>query len=108
MEILKFEDFKGGWFIGDFTPSALKTSQFEVGYHHYKVGQEWDHHFHKQMDEVNLILSGKVKIQGRELIKGDVVVINKYEVSDPEFLEDTEIIIIKIPSVPGDKFKVEK
>lgn len=108
MQISKFKDYKGGWFVGNFIPTAYKTKNFEVGYHHYKVGQEWDHHFHKETDEINLILSGKVIIQGEELVKGDVVVINKYEVSDPVFVEDTEIIIIKTPSVPGDKFRVEK
>lgn len=108
MQISKFKDYKGGWFVGNFEPTAFKTDKFEVGYHKYLKGQEWDHHFHKKMDEINLILSGKVIIQDQELISGDVFVINKYEVSDPVFIEDTEIIIVKTPSIPGDKYKVEK
>ena len=108
MQILKLSDFKGGWFVGNFEPTSFKTKEFEVGYHKYKKGQNWDHHFHKQMDEINLIIKGCVVIQGKKLVTGDVVIINRYEVSDPNFLEDTDIIIIKIPSVPGDKYKVEK
>ena len=108
MKINNINDFIGGWFIGNFSPSAYKTKDFEVGYHQYKKGQEWDHHFHKEMDEINLILKGDVIIQGKHLVDGDVVLINKYEVSDPIFVEDTDIIIIKTPSIPNDKFIVEK
>ncbi|NJO91139.1 MAG: hypothetical protein HC831_20855 [Chloroflexia bacterium] len=48
MEISKFEDYKGGWFVGNFEPAAFKTDKFEIGYHHYRRGQEWDHHFIKK------------------------------------------------------------
>jgi hypothetical protein len=38
MDIFKMKDMKGGWFIGDFQPTAFKTDQFEVCYKHHTKG----------------------------------------------------------------------
>ncbi len=35
------------------------------------------------------------------------IVFEPYEVADPIFLEDCEVLVIKTPSVPGDKFECE-
>ena len=37
MQVLRIEDMKGGWFVGDFEPTAYKTKDFEVS---YKVHQK--------------------------------------------------------------------
>ena len=43
-------------------------------------------------------------IQGKELNSGDIFVLEPYEVADPIFLEDCNLIVVKTPSIPGDKF----
>jgi hypothetical protein len=45
-------------------------------------------------------------IQGRELNSGDIFTIPKYEIADPIFLEECEVIIVKLPSVIGDKYLI--
>ena len=40
MDIKRIEDFKGGWFIGNFEPTAWKTDKFEAAIHDYKKGEE--------------------------------------------------------------------
>jgi quercetin dioxygenase-like cupin family protein len=108
MQIFKIEDMKKGWFIGDFEPSAFKTSLFEVGTTLHPKGSSWDTHYHKDSTEITFLLSGKMKIQDQILVSGDVFVIPPYEIADPEFLEDCRVIVIKTPSAPGDKHIVEK
>ena len=97
---------KGGWFVGNFEPTAYKTDQFEVSYKTHPKGDKWDAHYHIEAVEINYLIRGKMTIQGRELAAGDVFVLNSYEVADPEFLEDCELIVVKTPSVLGDKYSV--
>ena len=45
-------------------------------------------------------------IQNKELNEGDIFILRPYEIADPIFLEDCTVLIIKTPSVPGDKFVI--
>jgi hypothetical protein len=56
--------------------------------------------------EINYVIRGRMKIQNTIVEKGDIFILYPYEVADPEYLEDTELVIIKIPSAKGDKFNV--
>lgn len=104
MKISKLKDYKNGWFLGNFDPSTIMTSQFEVGTCIHKKGDKWPVHYHKIMTEITLIIKGKMIIQDIILQTGDVFVIEPYEIADPLFLEDTQVVVIKTPSVPGDKY----
>jgi len=107
MKISRIEDYIGGWFVGNFEPTAYKTDQFEVSYKLHPKGQKWDIHYHSIVTEINVVVRGKMILQGEELKTGDVFILEPYEIADPEFLEDTEIICVKTPSV-NDKISVIK
>lgn len=107
MDVFKVKDFKGGWFIGDFDNSVLKTKDFEVGYKSHPKDSNWDKHYHKIATEYNSILSGKCIVMDRVLEQGDIFIIHPMEISKPVFLEDTVILTVKIPSIPGDKYICE-
>ncbi len=47
-----------------------------------------------------------MSIQGTELVKGDIFVLEPGEIADPIFHERCELIVVKTPSVKGDKFEV--
>ena len=106
MLIDKLSKMKGGWFIGDFHPSVINSKEFEVGYKLHKKGEAWPRHIHKIATEVTVLIRGKMKIMGQILESGDIFVIYPNEVADPIFLEDCEVIIVKMPSVIGDKYEV--
>lgn len=108
MDILKIDDMKSGWFIGNFEPAAFKTDAFEVCYKEHKSGEIWDVHYHKESIEINYLVKGKMKIQNKELNQGDIFILKPFEIADPIFLEDCTVVIIKTPSVPGDKYVVKK
>jgi quercetin dioxygenase-like cupin family protein len=99
----RIENFKNGWFIGDFSPSLLKTKSFEVASQTHTKGFVGVSHYHKKSTEYNLVVSGKVKICGKEMVKGDIFVFLPDEISTSEFIEDTTIIVVRTPSDPTDK-----
>jgi hypothetical protein len=112
MIIKKIDEMFRGWFIGDFEPSVYKTKDFEVGYLLHKKGEYWKAHYHAIGTEVNYLIRGKMilknvnyenKIQDVELNAGDLFMLYPHEIADPIFLEDCEFIVVKFPSLPGDK-----
>jgi quercetin dioxygenase-like cupin family protein len=103
MKIYKIDDMTRGWFIGDFEPSVLRTKDFEVGVLTHNKGEDWPAHYHEFSTEYNLLLKGKMTIQKQELNEGDIFIIEKNEIANPIFLEDCKILVVKTPSVIGDK-----
>lgn len=99
-------NFWRGWFIGNFDPALLKTDQFEIGLLHHPKGEKWPKHYHKIGTEYNLLVEGRMIINGQEMIAGDIFVIEPNEVAEPDFLEDCKIVCVKMPSLPGDKYEV--
>lgn len=106
MDLFKMSDMKGGWFVGNFEPSAFKTNQFEVCYKFHEKGEKWDTHYHKVGTEINYLVKGKMMIQDKELNSGDIFILNPYEIANPNFLEDCTVLVIKTPSIPEDKFVI--
>lgn len=106
MEVSRIEDYFRGWFIGDFEPSLLRTKDFEVGVLTHRKDEVWPAHYHKESIEYNVLISGKMIIRGKELNSGDVFAFQKGEIADPIFLEDCTLVVVKVPSIPSDKFEV--
>lgn len=106
MRVASLSDMHNGWFIGDFTPAILRTAQFEVGYLRHRAGQIWPKHVHRVAMEINCLIRGRMRVCGCELNAGAVFVVEPGEVADPVFLDDCELIVVKVPSVPGDKYAV--
>ena len=106
MKIKNIQDMKRGWLIGDFEPSILQTKDFEVGILTHKKGEFWSAHLHKESEEYNLLLDGKMEINGVLIEPGTIFIIEKNEISKPEFLEDFIVLVVKVPSLPGDKYEV--
>lgn len=106
MKIFRLTPWTGGWFIGDFEPAAYRTKDFEVALKRHHRGEKWPRHYHKVATEINYLMNGRMTIQGEEFRPGDVFIMEPGETADPEFLEDCELIVVKTPSVPGDKYEV--
>lgn len=106
MKIDRIEDMIGGWFIGDFEPSVFKTKAFEVCYKFHPAGEVWDNHYHKVATEINYLIRGEMNLSGTPLKQGDIFTIHRGEIAVPEFLTDCELIVVKFPSVKGDKYVV--
>lgn len=95
-----------GWFVGDFTPTAIKSKDFEVAVKHYKKGDYEPKHYHKISTEVTVICSGHVKMNENEYKMGSIIVIEPNEVTDFFALEDTITCVVKTPTAKLDKYNL--
>ena len=100
-------DFKGGWFIGDFEPSILRTKHFEVALKRHLRGEEWPKHKQKEATEYNLVTMGLIQVGDKHYGVGDIFVVPPGLAMKPEFIDPwNEVVCIKVPSLPGDKHMV--
>ncbi len=104
MTVCRLHDMTKGWFVGDFTPTALKTDAAEVAVKNYKAGDREAWHYHKVATEVTLILSGEVRMNGTTYRAGDIIRIEPGEGTDFEAVTDVTTVVSKVPSVAGDKY----
>lgn len=103
MRLEKLENFNGGWFIGDFSPSILQNSGFEVCVKHFTAGDFEPSHFQVVATEFTIVISGRCRMSDTELSPGDILILDPGEVSDFEAIQDSVVLGIKTPSLPGDK-----
>jgi mannose-6-phosphate isomerase-like protein (cupin superfamily) len=106
MKVYRMETMKGGWFIGNFEPTAHKTNDFEVSVKLHPQGEKWDVHYHKIAREINAIISGNMTLQNTHLHAGDIFVLEPGEIADPIFHTDCTIVCVKTPSVLNDKYSI--
>jgi hypothetical protein len=104
MQHERLERMVKGWFVGDFEPAALRTSVCEVALKQYKAGDCEILHHHKVAIEVTLIVSGRVRMQGKEWGPGDIIVLDPGEATTFEALTDAVNVVVKTPSSAGDKY----
>lgn len=107
MKTGKLASMNGGWFVGDFAPAIWQDKNFEVAFKTHHKGEYHAPHLHKIAHEINVVIHGKIQIQGQVFEAGDIFVMEPGEVADPQFLEDCELIVVKVPSVMNDKYLVD-
>ena len=96
----------GGWLVGDFEPTCLKTKACEVACKHYEAGASEPRHVHRVATEITLVASGLVLMNGQAFGAGDIIILEPGEPTDFQALEDSMTFVVKMPSVIGDKYLV--
>ena len=104
MRLSRLSDMTKGWFVGDFSPVVLKSEAAEVAVKSYVAGTLEGRHLHKIATEVTLIVSGRVRINDTVLEAGDIALIEPGEAAEFEALTDVTTVVVKTPSVMGDKY----
>jgi len=104
MKHSRLEDMTGGWLVGNFAPTVLQTNQFEVAVKSYKAGDKEAKHYHLQSDEITVIVSGTAVMFNKKWVAGDILVVEKGEATAFEAVSDVTTVVVKSPSIPGDKF----
>jgi len=105
---MKLNEYTNGWLVGDFFPALIKSKDIEVGIKYYSVGDKEPKHVHKISDEYTIIIFGKVFMNGVEYKGKDIVFVARETYSDFECLENCALLVLKTPSIPGDKYFLEK
>lgn len=99
-------DFKLGWVVGDFSPALVPNKDVEVAIKKYKKGDTEKRHTHMIAKEYTIVVSGKIVMNGVEYNDNDIVEILPGVSTDFICLEDTATVVIKTPSIVGDKYYV--
>ncbi|MGF1579466.1 MAG: hypothetical protein ACFCD0_08895 [Gemmataceae bacterium] len=100
----RLEDMVKGWFVGNFEPTSHKTSEAEVGIKKYRAGDREDWHYHKVATEITVVLDGEVEMNGVRHTAGDIIRLEPGEGTDFLAVSDTTTVVVKMPSVIGDKY----
>lgn len=100
----ELSDMVGGWFVGDFSPTVLASKDAEVAIKHYAAGAYEELHHHKIATEITVIVSGRVEMMGQPFEAGAIVTLAPNEATDFRVIEDTVTVVVKLPSVTGDKY----
>jgi quercetin dioxygenase-like cupin family protein len=107
VKVSSLEAMTRGWFVGDFEPTLYRTAGVEVAVKHYAAGDREARHLHRVATELTAVVSGRVRMDGRELGPDDIVVLEPGEASDFLALTDATVVAVKVPGAPDDKFLVE-
>lgn len=100
----RLEDFKGGWFVGNFVPSLFPSKEVEVSVKRYRAGDSEAWHEHRVATEFTVVVDGTVEMAGALHGAGTIVVIPPG--CGTAFLAVTDAVttVVKLPSVPNDKY----
>lgn len=104
MRTHKLTEMVGGWFVGQFHPAVLRTGHFETAVKYYQRGDREPLHHHKVAVEITVVASGEVRMCGQVFGKGDIIFLDPGDSTDFEALEDAITVVVKLPSVAGDKY----
>lgn len=104
MKHFLLQDMIKGWFVGDFDKVASRTAACEVAVKYYKVGDNEPLHHHRVATEITVVVSGSVRMCNRFWGTGDVIVLEPNDATSFEALADSVTVVVKLPSLPGDKF----
>lgn len=106
MKVVNLKSFTKGWVVGDFVPSLIQTTDFEVAVKHYKAGDKEIPHVHKIATEITIVVSGEFKMNKNYLKQNDIVYLVPGEATDFICVKAGNTVVIKTPSVRGDKYEI--
>ncbi len=104
MKTAKLNEMVKGWFVGDFEPTLLHSKDVEVAIKYYKKGDNEPKHVHKVGTEITAIVSGEVMMCNKKYGEGDIVLLEPGEPCEFKALTDAVTVVVKTPSVKGDKY----
>ena len=104
MRIFRLHEMVKGWFVGNFQPSVIQTDDFEAAVKEYRAGDIEKKHYHKIAQEVTVVVDGQVSMGGKKFQKGDIIHLAPGETVDFKAITDATTVVIKTPSVTGDKY----
>jgi hypothetical protein len=105
MKHYDLNNFKSGWFIGNFLPSIYKNENFEIAVKFFKSGEKEDSFVQLKATEITVVTAGKIKINSKIFTKGSIIEIPPNEPADFKCLVDCVLVCIKFPSIPNDKVR---
>ena len=104
---MNIKDFTKGWLVGNFSPCLFNNTDVEIGVKYYKKGDKDENHYHKIATEYTIVISGEVRMLNKIFTSGDIIIIEPNIENQFDCLQDACILVIKTPSVIGDKYQLK-
>jgi hypothetical protein len=104
MQFASLSEMVKGWFVGDFVPTVFQTGAAEVAIKHYRAGDTEAWHVHRVGTEITAVVSGAVHMADRTFGAGAIIRLDPGEGTDFLAVEDSITVVVKLPSIRGDKF----
>ena len=104
MKVYHLENMTKGWFVGDFEPTVLRTTDVEVAVKKYQAGDCEANHYHRLATEITVVVVGQVKMNGVVYSAGDILVIEPNQTTDFLALTDVITTVVKYPGAKDDKY----
>lgn len=104
MKTNKLKDMVGGWFIGNFSPSVINTKEFEVAIKEYSAGATEPKHYHLLAEEITVVVSGHIQMNGKDFFNGDIITVKKKESVIFKAITNAITVVVKTPSETNDKY----
>ncbi len=106
MRTAKLHDMTKGWFIGNFEPTLYRTNNVEVAVKSYSAGTYERRHYHKIATEITVVTKGKICMNSKEYVAGDIIIMEPGEITDFLAMTDAENVVVKLPGANNDKYEV--
>ena len=103
LRVAKLADFPSGWFIGNFVPTFSRQADFEICLKSFSAGDLEPEHFQEKVTEFSLVVFGNCRLGNVVLSAGEIVEVPAGISLSFEALSDCTLLVVKTPSVPGDK-----
>jgi quercetin dioxygenase-like cupin family protein len=107
ISVRRLDEMVGGWFVGAFEPVVFPSEHMEVAVKRYPAGAVEAPHVHRESTELTLIVDGEARMANRVLRAGDIIVLPPGTATGFEALQTCTTVVVKSPSVPGDKYPAE-
>jgi anti-sigma factor ChrR (cupin superfamily) len=107
MELHSLDHFTKGWFVGKFHPTLIDTGDVEVAVKHYRAGDSEARHHHRAATELTAVISGTVRMNGREIGAGQIIKLAPGISADFAALTDAVTVVVKHPGATHDKYPGE-
>lgn len=103
-----YSDFTGGWLVGDFAPSLIRTSAVEVGIKYLSQGFVDLAHYHLKFTEFNVVVYGEIELESGLIVgEGQLFIYKPGQVSQTHVRKDSCVLVIRDGSCAEDKYLVE-
>jgi dTDP-glucose pyrophosphorylase len=104
MKKFNLQNYTKGWLVGDFEPNLFGSKDIEVALKRYEQGTKELAHEHRLATEYTIVINGVFRMNDQIIGKNDIIQVEPNEMVEFECLHSGETLVIKSPSVMGDKY----
>ena len=104
MKVDRLEAMVNGWFVGDFEPTLYRTQAVKMTVKRYAANDRETRHHHKIATEITAVVSGRARMNERDLRPGEIVTLAPGQSSNFTALSEVTLVVVKLPGAPDDKY----